>query len=121
MENHSAPEHRVCASYHAGVKDLVPNRLVEEAVVGNAGGGAVTVRDPFRLEEQGFPETLRRGDDELIAPLLLEEALDPGGAVEERKVQIVGDLDVVGINRPGSHGAASTYTYLLYGVATEQN
>ena len=95
---------------HVFVEDLVPDRLIKEAVIGNADGRAVAVGDPFRLEEQRLSEAFCRGDDELIAPLLLEEVLDPRGAVEERDIQIVGDLNVVGINCPGSHGAVPTDT-----------
>ena len=47
---------------------------------------------------RNFPD---RGD--LAAALLLEEALDPRRAVEEGGVQVVGDLDVVGVYGPGSH------------------
>jgi hypothetical protein len=88
---------------HAGVEDLVADRLVEEPVGGDAGGRAVAVGDALGLEEEGLPEALGGGDDELIAPFLLEEVLDPRGAVEKRRVEVVGDLDVVGVNRPGAH------------------
>src|SRR5262245_43391255 len=64
-------------SDHAGIEDLIPDRLVEKAIARNARRGAIAVGDPFRLEQQGLPEALCRGDDELIAPLLLEEVLDP--------------------------------------------
>jgi len=84
------------------------NRLVEEPVVRNAGRRAVTVGDALRLQEEGLSEALGRRDDELVAPLLFEEALDPRGAVEEGGIQVVGDLDVVGINRPGTHGGFQT-------------
>ena len=36
----------------------------------------------------------------------LEEALDPGRPVEKGGVQVVGDLDVVGVYGPGSHAMA---------------
>src|SRR2546426_4614679 len=93
---------------HARVEDLVADRLVEEPVVPNAGRRAVAVGDALRLQEEGLSEALGRRDDELVAPLLFEEALDPRGAVEEGGIQVVGDLDVVGINRPGTHGGFQT-------------
>ena len=92
--------------HHRGVEDLVADRLVEEPVLRDADRLAVAVGDALGLEEEGLPEPFRRSDDEAVAALELEEALDPRRAVEEGGVQVVGDLDVVGVYGPGPHEVA---------------
>jgi len=55
---------------------------------------------------QGLAEPLGGDDDELVAALRAQERVDPGGQVQLAGGQVVGDLNVVGIHRPGPHAPA---------------
>src|SRR5262249_39240670 len=86
-------------------EDLVTDRLVEEVAGGQALGPAVPlIEDPLGLEEQGLAESLWGNDDEIVVAVRGPEAVDLWSAMEEGLVEVLDHADVVGVNRPGSHG-----------------
>jgi hypothetical protein len=59
------------------------------------------------LRSRVFPEALRSDDDELVVSIRAQETVDLGRPVKEGLVEILRDVDVIGVHGPRSHVSSS--------------
>jgi hypothetical protein len=83
-------------------EDLVADRLVEQLVVRQAGDATPLRQHALGLEQKRLAEALRAHHDELLAAGA-QELLDLRRPVQDRRVEVLGDANVVGVYGPGAH------------------